>query len=270
VSSKPAAGSNGPNKRATANLVALGSIAVLGVYTVGYVRTEAAAQRFAAAAEIRRPTAVIPRTPEGELSSPALPSVDSAAPEALQSATRDKTRAPMEDTTSNAGAKSVAPAASSAASKAGVKAATVATKSSATAIKDSMPATAPGPATNIAVVPPTVDSAKTPVPPVVSAATADSTAKEPVKQRAQWQDGAYIGYGTSRHGDIEATIEIRGGRIVSASISQCRTQYSCSWISALPPQVIARQSAEIDYVSGATQSSNALYGAIVDALNKAK
>ena len=38
----------------------------------------------------------------------------------------------------------------------------------------------------------------------------------------------------------------------------------------LPPQVIARQSAEVDYVSGATQSSNAFYGAVVDALKQAK
>jgi len=38
----------------------------------------------------------------------------------------------------------------------------------------------------------------------------------------------------------------------------------------LPPQVVTRQSAEVDYVSGATQSSNAFYYAIVEALSKAK
>ena len=38
----------------------------------------------------------------------------------------------------------------------------------------------------------------------------------------------------------------------------------------LPPQVIARQSPEVDFVSGATQSTNAFYYAVADALKKAK
>ena len=80
----------------------------------------------------------------------------------------------------------------------------------------------------------------------------------------------YSGWGTSRHGDIQAYVEIKGGKITSAFISECLTQYSCSWIAKLPPQVVERQSAEMDYVSGATQSSNALYYAVVDALKKAK
>jgi uncharacterized protein with FMN-binding domain len=53
-------------------------------------------------------------------------------------------------------------------------------------------------------------------------------------------------------------------------ISECLTQYSCSWIAALPQQVLDRQSAEVDYVSGATQSANAFYYAVVNALKKAK
>ena len=34
----------------------------------------------------------------------------------------------------------------------------------------------------------------------------------------------------------------------------------------LPPQVVSRQSPEVDYVSGATQSTNAFYYAVVEAL----
>jgi uncharacterized protein with FMN-binding domain len=34
--------------------------------------------------------------------------------------------------------------------------------------------------------------------------------------------------------------------------------------------VVARQSAEVDYVSGATQSTNAFYYAVVEALSRAK
>jgi hypothetical protein len=68
----------------------------------------------------------------------------------------------------------------------------------------------------------------------------------------------------------EAAVVIEAGRIASATISQCRTRYSCSVIERLPPQVAQRQSPDVDYVSGATQSADAFYGAVVSALNKAK
>jgi uncharacterized protein with FMN-binding domain len=90
------------------------------------------------------------------------------------------------------------------------------------------------------------------------------------KKRTGYADGVYYGWGTSRHGDIQAEVEIQGGRITSARIAQCLTRYSCSWISMLPGQVTTRQSPDVDYVSGATQSSNAFYYAVVDALLKAK
>lgn len=86
----------------------------------------------------------------------------------------------------------------------------------------------------------------------------------------KWSDGTYTGWGTSRHGDIEATVVIRNGAIASAQISQCLTRYSCSWIAALPGQVIARQSPDVDFVSGATQSTNAFYYAVVQALSQAR
>lgn len=85
-----------------------------------------------------------------------------------------------------------------------------------------------------------------------------------------WKDGTYYGWGTSRHGDIQAEVVIESGRIASAIISECRTRYSCSVISQLPPQVAQRQSPEVDYVSGATQSANAFYYAVVEALSQAK
>ncbi len=85
-----------------------------------------------------------------------------------------------------------------------------------------------------------------------------------------YKDGVYLGRGTSRHGDIEAMVEISGGRIVNSVISQCLTRYSCSWIAILVQQVVARQSAEVDYVSGATVSSDAFFYAVTQALAQAK
>jgi uncharacterized protein with FMN-binding domain len=112
----------------------------------------------------------------------------------------------------------------------------------------------------------------TPTPtPAPSAAPVD-TAPQPEKPKEQigLKDGIYYGWGSSRHGDIQAAVEIKNGRIFSAVITQCLTQYSCSWISPLPPQVVQRQSAEVDYVSGATQSTNAFYFAVTQALKQAK
>jgi uncharacterized protein with FMN-binding domain len=90
------------------------------------------------------------------------------------------------------------------------------------------------------------------------------------KGAVSYKDGVYLGRGTSRHGDIEAMVEISGGRITNTVISQCLTRYSCSWIAILVPQVVARQSAEVDYVSGATVSSDAFYYAVMQALAQAK
>lgn len=101
--------------------------------------------------------------------------------------------------------------------------------------------------------------------PKVEVAAAVPAAPAPV-----WKDGSYLGWGTSRHGNIQAEVVVEGGRIASATIAQCRTRYSCSVIDRLPPQVAQRQSPDVDYVSGATQSANAFYFAVVDALSKAK
>ena len=111
--------------------------------------------------------------------------------------------------------------------------------------------------------------APSPTQAIPSSPAADSTVPAKKDENAL-KDGVYYGWGTSRHGDIQASVEIKSGKIIGAYISQCLTQYSCSWVSALPGQVLQRQSAEVDYVSGATQSSNAFYYAMIDALKKAK
>src|SRR5262249_26106683 len=92
----------------------------------------------------------------------------------------------------------------------------------------------------------------------------------PEPPKSQYKDGTYLGWGTSRHGDIQAQVVIESGRIASATIAQWLTRYSWSVIDKLPPQVAQRQSPETDYVSGATQSTNAFYYAVVEALSKAK
>jgi uncharacterized protein with FMN-binding domain len=101
-----------------------------------------------------------------------------------------------------------------------------------------------------------------------SSTTPDHPGAAPAAPKV-WKDGIYTGWGFSPHGNIEATVTIAGGRIASAIISQCRTRYSCAVIDSLPPEVAQRQSPDVDYVSGATQSADAFYEAVAAALDKA-
>jgi uncharacterized protein with FMN-binding domain len=106
--------------------------------------------------------------------------------------------------------------------------------------------------------------------PATTAATkAPATATTTAAKTAAYKDGTYSGIGTSRHGSITASVVVQGGKIVSAGITQCGTRYPCSQIASLPGEVVATQSTPVDFVSGATDSSQAYMGAIKYALAKA-
>jgi uncharacterized protein with FMN-binding domain len=89
-------------------------------------------------------------------------------------------------------------------------------------------------------------------------------------RRSLYADGTYLGWGSCRHGQIQAEVVIADGRIVSATIAQCRTRWTCDWLDPIVPQVVTRQHAGIDFVSGATDSSYAFSDAVYDALAQAR
>lgn len=129
---------------------------------------------------------------------------------------------------------------------------------------------APAPVVNAPAV-----SAPAPAPAPVPAAestapVAQVKAAPPNPAVGPWKDGRYEGWGSCRHGDIQALVVIEAGRIASATIAQCLTRYSCDIIDPLPPQVAKRQTPNVDSVGGATQSADAFYYAVYDALAKAK
>lgn len=249
----------GSSRKIGNTLAALSSAAVLAVYTAGYLRTRTAAEKFTVAAAQRRPP--VPSTPSLEAGG-AAPSVDISAivPSAPAAAPGPPSRvgeplirsAPEQRRPASVPARASVP-------RPTVQPPTVAPTATATA----------PPAGSVA---PPAATSETPAAPVAMPAIAQppAPAVAPAAPKIQYKDGTYSGWGTSRHGDIQATVIVEGGRIVSAVIAQCLTRYSCSWIAALPPQVAIRQSPEVDYVSGATQSTNAFYYAVVDALSKAK
>jgi uncharacterized protein with FMN-binding domain len=53
-------------------------------------------------------------------------------------------------------------------------------------------------------------------------------------------------------------------------VAQCLTRYSCAWINPLPGQIVKQQGTTFDYVSGATESSDAFQDAVADALSHAQ
>jgi uncharacterized protein with FMN-binding domain len=83
------------------------------------------------------------------------------------------------------------------------------------------------------------------------------------------KDGTYTGSGMSRHGGVNVKVVIQNGKIISAAITGTSTRYSPNVISSLPGQVVAAQGANVNLVSGATDSSDAYVQAVAQALSQA-
>ncbi|MEO8484208.1 MAG: FMN-binding protein [Acidobacteriota bacterium] len=262
--------------RVTNGLVALGSASVFAIYAIGYTRTKAASERFADDATPRRRPAPVPaEAPPPTMSLPPL--AETAPPAAVGRSAAADSPVDARSTTDSAPALRATPSPVVPARES--SAAPVAKTTSSPMVAENTGASALGASTGSptaaapAAAAPAVETSVAPVAaatatPTPSALAAAATVGAPVK--VALKDGSYTGWGTCRHGDIQATVVIASGRILSATISQCWTRYPCSWISPLPPQVAQRQSAEVDYVTGATQSTNAFYDAVMDALAKAK
>ena len=85
----------------------------------------------------------------------------------------------------------------------------------------------------------------------------------------RYRDGTFSAWARGYHGRIFATVTIRRSRIVAVEITTCRMRYPCSLIKELPAAVVARQDAEVDIVSGATDSAQVFMAAVDAALGQA-
>lgn len=160
-----------------------------------------------------------------------------------------------------AGYARTAPAAAQAVAPPSLAAIVVVPTATATATATAVPPTA------TATIP-VIATAAAPSPTATQRATATATATI-AATTAALRDGTYSGTGTSRHGSITVAVVVQGGKIVSAEITNCGTRYPCSKIAALPGQVVSRQSAAVDTVSGSTDSSTAYRSAVTAALAQA-
>jgi len=259
------------NKKIANGLVAAGAAAVLAVYSAGYARTRSAADKLDAQSAERRPGGQ-----EGRGPAPSHDDLTAGSPAGNPSATLASSSAHStvqshEERASDSRSAANIPAANQAPSKQTAPPTSEQTKADATPVTPTPQATIPAPVTPAPAAPPVqMTMAVTPSPVVTPPAPVAPPPQPTAPAAPKYKDGTYTGWGTSRHGAIQAEVIIEGGRIISANISQCLTRYSCSVIGRLPPEVPQRQSAEVDYVSGATQSTNAYYYAVTEALGKAK
>jgi uncharacterized protein with FMN-binding domain len=83
-------------------------------------------------------------------------------------------------------------------------------------------------------------------------------------------DGTYIAAGHSQFGDVFVTVAIEQGRITQVWINAVTTTFPSQTISMLPGEVVERQSAAVDVVSGATASSSAFIQGVEVALKQAQ
>lgn len=97
-----------------------------------------------------------------------------------------------------------------------------------------------------------------------------ATATTTVAAQAAYKDGTYSGMGTSRRGNVWVSLTVASGKIELVSITRSTLQYPVRDIAGLPGQVVQRQSAQVDIVSGATYSSQAFRQAVSQALGAAQ
>ena len=103
-----------------------------------------------------------------------------------------------------------------------------------------------------------------------AAAAGSSTSVAKVEDAAAYKDGTYYGLGTGFGGPLKVMVEISGGKI--ASIQIVENSDGSDYISkaaSLIDSIIAKQSTNVDTVSGATYSSVGIIQAVRDALDQA-
>ena len=217
------------------DLMTIGSAAVLTVYSAGYFRTRDAAQRFAGEASQRHATALSTKGPSVHAIAPPARSGEGGAraplpvheaggwarQAAAPKAGRPRPPSPTPRISRVAGRRRLGHGDRERERTCRRDCRNGRCHASCRVARDASPSTSASP-----VDPPAPQ-------PAAAAPAPDSAAGTAQKkdEADQLKDGVFYGWGTSRHGDIQASVEIKNGKIVGAYIAQCLTRYSCSWIS---------------------------------------
>lgn len=94
------------------------------------------------------------------------------------------------------------------------------------------------------------------------------TVKSQIK--SQYKSGTFEGSGSNRRGSLGVKVTITNDKITDVEISHFAMHYSEKDVVGLPEEVIQKQSAQVQNVSGATYSTQAFQDAIENALTQAR
>ena len=100
------------------------------------------------------------------------------------------------------------------------------------------------------------------------APTGDVTKPTDSADHAAFDDGVYTGTGTGYRGNTTVQVTVEGGEITNIEVMSYRDDRSFfERAKSVIQSILAKQSTEVDTVSGATYSSRGIIAAVADALN---
>jgi uncharacterized protein with FMN-binding domain len=88
--------------------------------------------------------------------------------------------------------------------------------------------------------------------------------------KSQYKNGTFYGTGRNRRGSIQVAVSIKNDKITDVEIRDFAMHYSEDDVAQLPQEVVEKQSAQVQNVSGATYSTQAFKDAVQDALAQAR
>lgn len=95
--------------------------------------------------------------------------------------------------------------------------------------------------------------------------------QQPVVQKKQvYKDGTFTGLGQNRRGYIQVAVTLKNDKITDVEIQNFGMHYSERDVVGLPDEVLRKQNAQVNNVSGATYSTQAFQSAVQQAIDQAK
>ena len=105
-----------------------------------------------------------------------------------------------------------------------------------------------------------------------SNASSDSKAMDGNSASGAYKDGEYLGKASAYNGNVEVKVTISGGKITAIDIVKTKDdeEYFFDAQKKVIPEILEKQSTDVDAVAGATTSSEGICHAVEKALEEAK
>lgn len=85
-----------------------------------------------------------------------------------------------------------------------------------------------------------------------------------------YKAGTYEATGEGKHGDVPVSVEFSSDKIVSVNVGENNEVKGGEAIDTLPAAIVEAQSTDVDTISGATVTSEAIISAVDDCIDQAK